>query len=233
MNRRSGPLTRNIPSIVTRQRRRAKRAPTILPLRRLELFTKKVNHSIRAEATPAFARWAFPIAATLKRDTAKNVNPQIASDLVGRVRAAIIWSAARSRFARGEFREALRLVRSLSPDPMRPLHWHAFEILQTTLLKKHTTTLREVQHLLKVRAANELSPDERYLLCFAQWCGRYAFSQLSPGTEPPALLLSDFRSVDLRDVSHLWRRLFPLHAHPGWVVRWAGWPWQHTEGQPP
>lgn len=143
-------------------------------------------------------------------------------DLWEDARAGFAWFAARRHYANGRYREALRLVRSLSLDPMRPLHWRVFEILQLSLLKRHLSTLREVQSVLERMALSEPTPDERYLICFAQWCGRHSFAQLSPQMTPPPLLQSDFRHLELGLVSAHLRRLFPLPVHPDWVSRWPG-----------
>src|SRR5262245_17641366 len=108
------------------------------------------------------------------------MNLPVATDLWERVRTELAWFTARRHHAQGSHREALRLVRSLSLDPMRPLPWRIFEIFQLSLLKRHVSTLREVHAVLERAAGGELTPDERYLISFAQWCGRYAFAQLTP-----------------------------------------------------
>jgi hypothetical protein len=146
-------------------------------------------------------------------------------DLWEAMRSEFAWFAAQRHHAEGRHREALRLVRSLSLDPMRPLHWRVFEILQLSFLKRHQSTLREVYAVLERARGGELTPDERYLICFAQWCGRYAFTQLSPQMSLPPLLQSEFRDLELEQVSPRLRRLFPLPIHPGWVTRWSAWGW--------
>jgi hypothetical protein len=154
---------------------------------------------------------------------AKAMNRTAPLTLGERMRAEWVWADAQRHFARDDLYEALRLVRSITRDPMRPLHWWAFEILLLTLMRKRAAALREVQALLQSIGTGELTPDERYVVCFVQWCGVIACKQQSASNKPPSSLRCDPRVIQLRDISRRWLRLFPLTIHPNWDFRRPRW----------
>jgi len=134
-----------------------------------------------------------------------------------RFRAAIAWARAQHFSTSGRYDEALELVRSVEPPTHLRSAWRLFEIHQLSLLERHQETLRAAISLIDEFAARpSLTPDGRYFVCFAQWCGALAFSELFPATERPAKLQFDFASLSLKDVSPRWQRMFPLLIHPEW-----------------
>lgn len=134
-----------------------------------------------------------------------------------RFRAASAWARAQHLSASGRHNEALELVRSVEPPTHMRSAWRLFEIHQLSLLRHHQETLKAAISLIDEFAArSSLTPDGRYFVCFARWCGALAFSELFPATERPAKLNFDFASLSLKDVSPGWKRKFPLHIHPEW-----------------
>jgi hypothetical protein len=137
------------------------------------------------------------------------------------LRDAFAWQDAQRLAARDQNTEALALAREMTAGANGALHWRVFEVQQMTLLGLHKSVLVAAQRIATIRA-NALAANQRYLICYAQWCGQVALSQVSPGEATPRSLQPDFRDCPLQDVALRWQRAFPLHAHPEWRNRWAG-----------
>lgn len=137
--------------------------------------------------------------------------------LFWRFHVAGVWARANQLSASGRHDEALALIQSVEPPPRMLTAWRLFEVHQLSLLRRHKETLNAAISLVdELLARANLTPDSRYFLCFAQWCGSVAFSRLFPGMEKPAKLNLEMASLALSDVSSGWKRKFPLSIHPEW-----------------
>jgi hypothetical protein len=140
-------------------------------------------------------------------------------EFLKRWRIGVAWMRADELSARGNHEEALRLLRSVDEPFRSRVHWRLFEVFQLSLLRRHAETLKEaLAFASELHSKTELSVDERYFLCFAQWCGSEAFRELFPATAVPEKLVLDLKSIEMGKVSPRWKRLFPMHIHPDWTA---------------
>jgi hypothetical protein len=134
---------------------------------------------------------------------------------VKRFQAARKWVRAYRLSAAGRYEQALDLVRQINLPPDQRTHWRLFEVLQLSLLQRHAETLREaVAYVEKAKSRGVTTADQRYLLCFARWCGSVAFGELFPASAKPEALAFDLQSFAIEDVAPRWKRMFPMRVHP-------------------
>jgi len=118
--------------------------------------------------------------------------------------------------AKGDSVEALKLARENQHLARGWLPWRVFEVHQLALLGNDVGALMQAEKVIAdLNRSGVKTPDQRYCLAFAQWCGRLAFQRLNASKEVPSHLQPDL-SFPLSPVSPGLKRKFQMPIHPEW-----------------
>jgi hypothetical protein len=133
------------------------------------------------------------------------------------------WARAMNLSADGRHEEALRLARSMSNEFRQRNDWKVLEIQQLCLLRWNLETIEAVnQFLTKHMLQSPPHENRRYLVQFAQWCGRMAFADMAKDAPLPNAYIAKPDDIHLDLVDRSLKRNFPLAIHSEWRA------WSHS-----
>ncbi len=99
------------------------------------------------------------------------------------------------------------------------MSWKVCEIQLLSLLQWNAETIEKANAFLLEQAnKNDLTLDQRYLVCFIQWLGQRAFLEISTDSPTPSLFEYNVSAIDVEQVKPRLKRHFPLRVHPEWKV---------------
>jgi hypothetical protein len=132
---------------------------------------------------------------------------------------AVRWVNGGVLSSNGRDEEALRRLRSLPARMREGMSWKVREIQLLSLLQWNAETIEKANAFLLEQAnKNDLTPDQRYLICFVQWLGQRAFLEISIDSPTPSLFDYNVSAIDVEQVKPRLKRHFPLRVHPEWKV---------------